>query len=328
MFRKHFLTLLPLLSLMLVAGLALAQFGPQMRRHMANQMRQLQLVPATQQPPQQSRVQIEFVGNSRVITANGMPEHKVGQFPNRGNPNPITEQRYVYRVPAQPMAAVRTTPLGMQNFGICLNGVPFDPGAAEWYQGNPNGGWQYEALSGAVPLGIDANHAHVQPTGAYHYHGLPSGFLKDLNVNRSSHSPIIGWAADGFPIYALYGYKDPKDASSEIVELDSSYQLKTGTRPGGSRGPGGTYDGTFLADYQFVSDKGDLDECNGRFCVTPDFPEGTYAYFLTQHWPVIPRAYRGTPSSDFARGPGRNQNGRGENGPPGRGPGGFPPPRR
>ncbi|TWT38679.1 YHYH protein [Blastopirellula retiformator] len=330
MLRKRFLTILPLCSLLLVAGLAVAQFGPPMRRMLTNQSGKLDLVPANQQPRERNRVQIEVVGNDRVITSNGIPEHKVGQFPNRGNPNALVQQHYVFRIPAKPQPAPRITPLGLQNFGLGLNGVPFDPGAAEWYKGDRRGGWQYEPLSGAVPLGIDGNYAHVQPNGAYHYHGLPSGFLKELNVNRNSHSPLIGWAADGFPIYAMYGYQDPQDAGSEIVELDSSYQLKKGRRPNGNQDPGGTYDGTFVADYEFVSGKGDLDECNGRFCVTPEFPEGTYAYFLTQHWPVIPRAYRGTPSDDFRRGPGGS--GPGENGPrgrgPGRGPGGFPPPPR
>lgn len=33
----------------------------------------------------------------------------------------------------------------------------------------------------------------------------------------------------------------------------------------------------------------------GRFCMTPEFPDGTYAYFLTKEWPVIPRAFRGRP---------------------------------
>jgi hypothetical protein len=65
--------------------------------------------------------------------------------------------------------------------------------------------------------------------------------------------------------------------------------------------PGGRYDGTFTADYEYVPGMGDLDECNGRRCITPDFPQGTYAYFLTEDWPVIPRRYRGTPSADFFR---------------------------
>jgi hypothetical protein len=51
-----------------------------------------------------------------------------------------------------------------------------------------------------------------------------------------------------------------------------------------------------------------LDECNGRFTVTPEFPNGTYAYFLTRDWPVIPRAFRGKPTDIKAathRGPPR-----------------------
>ena len=83
---------------------------------------------------------------------------------------------------------------------------------------------------------------------------------------------------DGYPIYALYGFKDPEDPKSGIKKLSSSFQLKKGHRP---NSPGGKYDGTFSKDYEYVKGSGDLDECNGRFTVTKEFPEGTYAYFLT-----------------------------------------------
>ncbi|MCA9069363.1 MAG: YHYH protein, partial [Planctomycetaceae bacterium] len=222
-------------------------------------------------------------------------------FPNRGNPHHITEQSYEYRIPARPQAARRITPLRMHNFGIAINGVPFDPGAAEWYLGDPSSPWQYEPLSGAIALGIDVSHAHVQPTGAYHYHGLPTDLLKSVKISKDQHSPLVGWAADGFPMYAVYGYSDPKDSRSKIQPMKSSYRLKKGNRPSGRGQPGGQYDGTFVADYEYIQGSGDLDECNGRFAITPDFPEGTYAYFLTEAWPVIPRCYRGTPSTDFVR---------------------------
>lgn len=323
--RKFHLVLIGLLSVALGSAPMLAQFVPRMRQHLVNQARALSLIPANQKAPGKNQISIEVVGDQRVIRANGIPDHLTGAFPNRGNPNPITAQQYVFRIPAEPKMAEQITPLRMQDFGIGVNGVPFDPGAAEWYQGNPRGGWQYEALSGAVALGIDANHAHVQPTGAYHYHGLPTDLLKSLGVKQGQHSPIVGWAADGFPIYALYGFQNANKAESPIVELKSSYRLKKGRRPGGEGNPGGSYDGTFLADYEFVKGAGDLDECNGRFAVTPDFPEGSYAYYLTNQWPVIPRNYRGTPSSDFERGP-RSGGGPGRRLPPrGFGP---PPPRR
>ena len=293
---------LAILLLVLSAGWVLAQRFPPGRRpprdHRVTQSRELRLVPATEQPRYRKQVAIKIEGEHRVIRANGVPAHRTGPFPNRGNPHSIATQSYQYRVPVNPKKADLITPLRMQNFGIAVNGIPFDPGAAEWYRGDRQGGWQYEPLSGAVPLGLDANHAHVQPTGAYHYHGLPANLLAELGVKASSHSPIVGWAADGFPIYAIYGYSKATDKDSKVRSLKSSYRLKKGDRPGGPRAPG---DGTFVADYVFEEGRGDLDECNGRFGLTPDYPDGTYAYFLTKEWPVIPRNYRGTPSEDFRR---------------------------
>jgi hypothetical protein len=199
-------------------------------------------------------------------------------------------------VPLKPSIAGTITPLGRRAFGIGVNGVPFDPGAAEWYLGNQEGNWQYEPLSGAIALGLDGNHAHVQPSGAYHYHGLPTLLLQDLDLQSTRHSPLVGWAADGFPIYALYGYQNSSDPTSKVVLLQSGYQLRAGKRPSGKGNPGGSYDGTFVQDYAFRGGLGRLDECNGRFTVTPEFPQGTYAYFLTENWPVIPRCYKGTPN--------------------------------
>lgn len=289
------------------------------RSHEANATKPLQLQPATESVPYTARADIRVEGSYRVIRANGAPAHRVGKFPNRGNPHAIEEQSYEVRVPAAPTIASMITPLGNHNFGFAVNGVPFDPGAAEFYLGDRDS-WQYEALGGAVPLGIDDNHAHVQPTGAYHYHGLPKGLLAELGVGSSAVSPIVGWAADGFPIYALYGPSNPKDASSAPKEYRSSHALRRGERPSSEGHPGGSFDGTFVADYQFVEGSGDLDTCNGATVVTEDFPDGTYAYFLTRDWPVIPRCYRGTPEpSVVERGPGGPPPGSGHDHPPHRG---------
>ena len=70
--------------------------------------------------------------------------------------------------------------------------------------GNPRSGWQYEALGAAVPLGLDTNFAHVQPDGNYHYHGLPTGLMRSMGHRTGQHSPLIGWAADGFPVHLHY----------------------------------------------------------------------------------------------------------------------------
>ena len=92
----------------------------------------------------------------------------------------------------------------------------------------------------------------------------------------TGHSPIIGWAYDGNPIYGPYGYENSDDSNSAIRLLDTGYDLNTNivaNRPPSFAG------GFFVEDFEF-NDSGDLDESNGRFCKTPDYPNGVYAYFV------------------------------------------------
>jgi hypothetical protein len=109
--------------------------------------------------------------------------------------------------------------------------------------------------------------------------------------SSSSHSPIIGYAFDGFPIYGPYGYTNPNDATSAIKRIQTSYALRTDnsrtTLPDGTAasaaGPaiGGSYPlGAFIQDYKYTAGSGDLDEYNGRFGKTPEYPNGIYAYFV------------------------------------------------
>ena len=91
------------------------------------------------------------------------------------------------------------------------------------------------------------------------------------------HSPIIGWAYDGNPIYGPFGYKDPSNINSDLVIIKSSYkkdQTKVFNRPTQFA------EGFFVNDYIY-DNSGDLDIHNGRFCKTPEFPNGIYAYFAT-----------------------------------------------
>ena len=96
-------------------------------------------------------------------------------------------------------------------------------------------------------------------------------------IDNSFHSPILGWAYDGNPIYGPYGFGNI-DGSGSIRRMESGYKLVTTAinRPDYTTFP----NGFFVNDYIFTGD-GDLDESNGRFCVTPDFPNGVYAYFCT-----------------------------------------------
>ena len=260
-----------------------------------------------------SEVKIEEKDGFRYITANGIPDHAVGRFPGPGNPNRISPQSYSFKVPLKPTPSVRRS--RGELFGVALNGVVFDPGTAERWNGDNR--WRYEALTGLMgsqgALGADDSLAHVQPNGAYHYHGMPLGFLKKRDYKNKMVQ--VGWAADGYPIYGPNVPSDPKDLRSPLKAVKSAYRLKSGDRPGGD-GPGGAFDGSFLSDYEFAPG-GDLDECNGRTGVTPEFPGGTYYYVLTETWPFIPRQYHGTPDPSFQKGPGGPGGG-----PPGQGGGG------
>jgi len=250
-----------------------------------------------------NKVNIVTKGNYRYIYSNGIPDHETGRFPNRNNPNTIRPQRTELRILANPKVARNITPVRHSAFGVATNGVLFDPGTAEFWRRDRRSGWNYEALSGKINMGLDQSNAHVQPTGSYHYHGLPNGLITQLK--KPNQLTAIGYAADGFPIYSQYGYADANDSNSKIQKMKSSYQIKRGKR---LNGPGGNFDGTFVEDYAFVANSGDLDECNGRVGVTPEFPDGTYHYYLTEDFPFIPRNYRGTPDASFQkRGPGPGQ---------------------
>jgi hypothetical protein len=154
------------------------------------------------------------------------------------------------------------------------------------------GTWDIEALGqSSFKFGTDSNNAHVQPQGTYHYHGIPEGFVNKLS-NGNKAMTLIGWAADGFPIYARYGYTAAADASSAIKVVTASYRTKT--TPDSNRPATSLYAmGTFKQDYEYVAGLGDLDECNGRTGVTPEFPKGIYHYYATDTYPYLQRCVKG-----------------------------------
>ena len=134
---------------------------------------------------------------------------------------------------------------------------------------------------------IFANYNNVLEYG-YGYLANPKAIRVTLGDNLNSagtepatktHSPIIGFAYDGNPIYGAFGYSEALNEDSSITRMTSSYSLN-GVR---SNGPSlTTYPlGTFNNDYTYTHKSGTLDQNNGRFCVTPEFPKGTYAYFIT-----------------------------------------------
>ncbi len=263
----------------------------------------------------ENKVSITTEGDFRSIKSNGWPDHAPGAFPRRGNPNAVTAQSYSFRVPVKPRMSETPERRGGWWWGVALNGVPFEPGTAETWNDDRQSGWRYEAASGFLNLGLDEHNAHVQPTGAYHYHAVPVGLIERLGGDGKKMLQV-GWAADGFPIYTDRAHAEARDAQSALRKMKPSHRLRQGARPAQEGGPGGNYDGRFTEDFEYTKNSGDLDECNGRFGVTPDFPKGTYYYCITPEFPFVPRMWRGTPDPSFGKGGGPPGGGLG------RGPGG------
>ncbi|KID57413.1 hypothetical protein JF50_09415 [Pseudoalteromonas luteoviolacea] len=241
-------------------------------------------------------------GSARTLTANGIPDHQTGTFPNPGNPNTIGETSVSISYSLTPTKTETTSTLGGPRgaTGYVLNGVKIDANTAGSCDDSGNdcslvgntGSWSIEALGQtSFDFGTDDNNAHVQPDGSYHYHGMPEGFIA-LRGGSDTTMTLIGWAADGFPIYARYGYSDADDAQSALKVITGSYQLVenvSSNRPSTS-----VYAlGTFAQDWEYVAGSGDLDECNGRFGVTPEFPEGIYHYYATDSYPYFQRCVKG-----------------------------------
>ncbi len=266
---------------------------------------------------------VQYSAGSVYVTTHGIPAYITGPFLD-GNPSLATDQAAIFKFPLVPSqnTGVATATTG-GNIGVFVNGVAlFDyrDGVA-WNAttsalcggpGNPPcpGGmgavndWNRDAIP-AERAGFDCSKAHPA-MGNYHHHQNPSAFNLDLTVlstictlypsdglyaiNASSHSPLIGFAYDGFPIYGAYGYANT-DGTGGVARMQSSYSLRAittrTTSPTGAAvttGPAvsATYFlGYFREDYEYIAASGHLDEHNGRFCVTPEYPLGTYAYFCT-----------------------------------------------
>ena len=101
-----------------------------------------------------------------------------------------------------------------------------------------------------------------------------------IEVKSTDHSPILGWAYDGNPIYGPYGYS--MKSGGVVTQMKSGYKEEASikeNRPSLTEFPGGFFVEDFT--YYEVTDESTLDKNNGRFGITPDFPNGTYAYFAT-----------------------------------------------
>lgn len=263
---------------------------------------------------------VQYSSNFVYAKTQGIPSYVVGPYLD-GNTNQAGNQNAIFKFPLNPVQNTGTavsTPMG--NIGVFINGVAmfnYSDGIS-WknstgaFAGGPLGGagdgiWNRDAIV-YEKAGFDCAKGHPAGTN-YHHHQSPSAFDLDLTVisticnlydadglyaiDSTVHSPLIGFAYDGFPVYGAYAYKNT-DGTGGIVRMKSSYSLRNITTRNTlytstvtvTAGPpvNATYPlGSFKEDYQFITPTAPdyLDIHNGRFCKTPEYPNGIYCYFAT-----------------------------------------------
>ncbi len=139
--------------------------------------------------------------------------------------------------------------------------------------------------------------------------------MLNAKTKRGEAMQLIGWAVDGFPIYARYGYVTANAPLSGVRPMTSSYRLKK-VPDAGRPAPSIIPMGAFTNDWEYVEGSGDLDQCNGRFAATPEFPLGIYHYYATDSFPYVQRCVKGSiESSPTAENRGQGRRGqRGQRG--------------
>jgi hypothetical protein len=130
-----------------------------------------------------------------IVESQGYPNHPTAVYPNSGNPNSIRVQNFTFRLPLVPKLADKITRLPMGPVGTALNGVVFF---------NPFEMEGMNAVEGYSEVWLDSCCGHPQQTGVYHYHKYPSCVRSPFKDDGKQHSPIIGFAWDGFPLYGPY----------------------------------------------------------------------------------------------------------------------------
>jgi hypothetical protein len=222
------------------------------------------------------------------VSSTCIPGYDIG--PWTANPNTPANQDFTFKItrnPVQNTGNLVNTPLG--HIGVWRNGVSIF-NAKDGMTYNNQGIWNRDALVWEGNS-FDNCLGHAAGNGEYHHHVSPNCLYDHLNEDE--HSDLVGYAFDGFPIYGAHAFVNA-DGTGGITRMRSSYQLRSMTArttlPNGSALPANQYGpaisgqyalGAFVEDYEFVSGSGDLDAHNGRFCITPEYPAGIYAYFVT-----------------------------------------------
>lgn len=248
-------------------------------------------------------VDIEVFDTYCNLTSDNIPNHDFNDSSANFRTN-VSEKNRVFRVQRNPQAASENSQINAQAWdAVMLNGVVVDVRSGGCYKpsdfradadGNTEAGcaqndeWKLIPLEYSTKFGVDIHNAHVQPDGTYHYHGNPNAMFNDSPSGEGS--PVIGFAADGFPIYGSYILNEETANYRKVL---SGYTVKLGSR--GARNqtnPGGNFTGLYEQDWEWTN-AGDLDACNGMEY------KGNYGYYITDTYPYIINCFKGEPDSSF-----------------------------
>ncbi len=219
---------------------------------------------------------LSYTNTDVYVSCTCIPGYDIG--PWQSNPNIPVQENFVFKITRNPQKNNGTpTATGLGHTGVWSNGVSIF-NAKDGMSYNNQGVWNRDALYWEG-ISFDNCLGHPAPNGEYHHHVNPTCLYDDKDSTH--HSPIIGWSFDGYPIYGAYGFAN-SDGSGGIRRMRSSFVKSTATTRANGPAVSTQYPlGCFIEDFSYVSGSGDLDDHNGRFCVTPEYPAGTYAYFVT-----------------------------------------------
>ena len=246
--------------------------------------------------------------------ANGYDTEACYSWTSSAEPSTSSNTKWTSGAKVWSSGALRCTWIAY--YAYLNNSVKVEAGTAETYTSS---GKTYNVVGKNLyqDVGLDPSNSHNQPTmspgsstkmyGYYHVHGIPEGHIARLGKGNNTMT-LIGFAVDGFPIYARYGYTNPNSSSGGVTVMKSNYRIRTAdelaaagysSRPSASIAPYGTFEQDWVFDAtSSSSSKGHLDACNGRYGVTPESPTtAVYHYFMTDSYPFVPRCVYGTPAS-------------------------------
>jgi len=276
--------------------------------------------------------QVSYTDSDVYIETTGVPRYPTGPYPDN-NPSYASDTGAIYQLPRTPSASADPEAVGLGAIGVFVNGVAIF-NAEDGNTWNDQNVWHRNAILaeadgfddcnghpapimggadgcegfgetwgpgiGPPPEGCedgpggDGGTGDDPVAGRYHHHFDPVCLIEQVGDDGSSHSTLLGFAWDGFPVYGPYGYDDPLHSGSGVVRMESGYAARDigvrETLPDGTALAAAFYGpdvsesypiGWYMEDFVYTDGSGHLDAHNGRFAITPDYPGGTYAYHVT-----------------------------------------------